>query len=282
MMDARRSNAHLKEDIREYWSLRSKTFDLAFGHRIPRGPEFEAWAAAIRENLGPEPRRVLELACGTGEVTRLLLSLGHEVTALDFSEDMLNVARTKHAGEARLRLILADAENPMEPDATYDAIVCRHLVWTLTAPHQAFQEWFRMLRPGGKLLVFDGDWARPTATGAIASRMIGLLDRFITPDPHYDGAMGDRHRDIMARLPFGDGLTADRLKPLLEQAGFDRIAVSSHAPIARAQRRTADLRNRLRTLLYRRFILCCSKPGPVDVDSGGHALPLAAHEILAG
>jgi hypothetical protein len=47
--------------------------------------------------------------------------------------------------------------------------------------------------------------------------------------------------------------------PLLEAAGFRDMTVGSHALIAAAQRRTADLRNTLRTLLYRRFILCCRK-----------------------
>lgn len=254
------SNDHLKEDIRDYWSRRSQTFDLAFGHRIPEGPEFDAWAAAIRAHLGPEPRHVLELACGTGEVTRLLLSLGHEVTALDFSEAMLSVARRKHAGAKGLRFLLADAENPMEPDESYDAIVCRHLVWTLTTPEQAFAEWYRMLKPGGMLLFFDGDWAAPTRLGRLASRAIAILDRLIGTDPHYDGAMGERHSSIMQRLPFGDGLTVERVVPLLEAAGFRDMMIGSQAPIARAQRRTADLRNTLRTLLYRRFILCCRKP----------------------
>jgi ubiquinone/menaquinone biosynthesis C-methylase UbiE len=184
-MHGTHSNSHLKEDIRDYWSRRSETFDLAFGHRIPEGSEFDAWAAAIRENLGPEPRRVLELACGTGEVTRLLLSLGHEVTALDFSEAMLAVAREKHAGAKRLRFLLADAENPMEPDETYDAIVCRHLVWTLTTPAAAFSEWYRMLKPGGILLFFDGDWAAPTRLGRWAGRAIAVLDKVIGTDPHY-------------------------------------------------------------------------------------------------
>ncbi|MGD9478531.1 class I SAM-dependent methyltransferase [Shinella sp. G-2] len=254
------SNSHLKEDIRDYWSARSQTFDLAFGHRIPEGPEFDAWAAAIRDHLGPEPRRVLELACGTGEVTRLLLSLGHSVTALDFSEAMLAVARRKHAGAPGLHFLLADAENPMEPDESYDAIVCRHLVWTLTAPTEAFAQWFRILKPGGTLLFFDGNWATPAPLGRLASRAIALLDRFIGTDPHYDGAMSDRHASIMDRLPFGDGLTVERVLPLLTAAGFREVSVGSHAPIARAQRRTADLRNTLRTLLYRRFILRCRKP----------------------
>src|SRR6478609_7462199 len=93
-------NFDLKEEIRDYWSKRSETFDLAFGHRIAPGQE-------------------------------------------------------------RLRFILADAENTLEPDASYDAIICRHLVWTLTRPEEAFREWFRILKPGGLLLFFDGDWASP-------------------------------------------------------------------------------------------------------------------------
>ena len=130
----------------------------------------------------------------------------------------------------------------------------------MTTPEQAFAEWHRVLKPGGTLLFFDGDWAAPTRLGRLASRAIALLDRFISTDPHYDGAMGDRHSSIMQRLPFGDGLTVERVLPLLETAGFRDVTIGSHAPIARAQRRTADLRNRLRTLLYRRFILCCRKP----------------------
>lgn len=142
---------------------------LAFGHRIAPGPELEAWATAVRDAIGPEPKRVLELACGTGEVTNVLLSLGHDVTALDFSEAMLGVARAKHAGNRCVRFILADAERTMEPDETYDAVICRHLVWTLTEPEQALADWFRVIKPGGKLLVFDGDWTKPTHVGRLAS-----------------------------------------------------------------------------------------------------------------
>ncbi|RVN37786.1 class I SAM-dependent methyltransferase [Sinorhizobium meliloti] len=257
-MDMR--NHDLKEDIREYWSKRSQTFDLAFGHRIPPGPELDAWAAAMRDALGARPLKVLELACGTGEVTNVLLSLGHEVTALDFSEAMLAVARRKHAGNDRVRFILADAERTMEPDETYDAVVCRHLVWTLTEPEQAFAEWFRLLKPGGRLLVFDGDWSKPTPLGRLASIAVAALEQIIGHDPHYDGAMSERHATIMERLPFGDGLTVERLLPFIEEAGFENIELPSRRPIAAAQRRNADLRNRLRTFFYRRFFLVCSRP----------------------
>ncbi|MBP1873378.1 ubiquinone/menaquinone biosynthesis C-methylase UbiE [Ensifer adhaerens] len=256
-----RRNFDLKDEIRDYWSKRSETFDLAFGHRIPPGPEFAAWQQPVRAFLGDEPLRVLELACGTGEVTRLIHDLGHDVTALDFSEAMLAVARKKHAGKPRLRFLLADAENTMEPDERYDAIVCRHLVWTLTEPQATLGEWFRLLKPGGKLLVFDGDWAKPTAVGRLATFAIRQIDRVIGPDNHYDGALSDRHATIMQNLPFADGLTVETLMPMMKSAGFQTIEHASHQPIAAAQRKTANLRNRLRTFVYRRFIVCAHKPG---------------------
>lgn len=252
------ANHDLVEDIRDYWSRRSRTFDLSFGHGIAPGPEATAWAAPMA-HLGTPPSRVLELACGTGEITRLVHDLGHDVTALDFSEEMLAVARAKHAGKPRLRFVLADAGHTMEPAQSYDAILCRHLVWTLVDPAAAFADWFRILRPGGRLLIYDGDWAKPAQSGRWAARALALWERF-SPDPHYDSAMGEAHAAIMQRLPFGDGLTAARLSPLLEAAGFASLQRLPHDPIARAQRRTNGLRNRLRTRVYDRFILLARKP----------------------
>ncbi|WP_299134516.1 methyltransferase domain-containing protein [uncultured Amaricoccus sp.] len=257
------ANHDLAEDIREYWSRRSETFDLAFGHHIAPGPEAVAWAEPMR-HLGPAPLKVLELACGTGEVTRLVHDLGHDVTALDFAEPMLAVARAKHSGKPRLRFLHADAQRTMEPDASYDAILCRHLVWTLTEPEVAFADWFRVLRPGGRLLVYDGDWTRPAPSGRLAAWILARWDR-LAPDPCHDGAMSERHVDIMRRLPASDGLTFRRLAPLLEAAGFAAIHELSHDPIARAQRATQGLRNRLRTQVYRRFILIAEKPARTEL-----------------
>ncbi|MEK1901563.1 MAG: SAM-dependent methyltransferase, partial [Rhizobium sp.] len=133
-------------------------------------------------------------------------------------------------------------------------------VWTLTRPEESFAEWFRILKPGGLLLFFDGDWASPKPTGRIASLLITWIDRFIGADSNYDGALSTRHARIMSALPFGSGLRPDMLLPLLRPAGFTGIELHSHAPITRAQRKNANLRNKLRTLVYRRFILTCRRP----------------------
>ncbi len=87
-----------------------------------------------------------------------------------------------------------------------------------------------------------------------------MIDRFIGADSNYDGALSTRHARIMSALPFGSGLRPDMLLPLLRPAGFTGIELHSHAPIARAQRKNANLRNKLRTLVYRRFILTCRRP----------------------
>lgn len=147
----------------------------------------------------------------------------------------------------------------MEPDGRYDAVLCCHLVWTLTDPAAVFGDWFPILRPGGRLLIYDGDWAKPNPSGRWAAQILHLWEKQ-SPDLSYDAAMGSLQGDIMRRLPFGEGLTFQQLNLMLETAGFSVARQILHEPIARAQRRTSGLRNNLRTRVYSRFILSAQKP----------------------
>jgi ubiquinone/menaquinone biosynthesis C-methylase UbiE len=254
------ANYTLSEKVRDYWSERSATFDQSFAHRIRPGSEFAAWSACFARAIGAAPARVLELACGTGEVTGVLLGLGHTVTALDFAEPMLDRARRKHGGHPRLRTALADAETTMEPDATYDAVVSRHLVWTLVHPEQAFADWFRVLKPGGAVIIVDGDWVRSPPLWRLLRPLVAALDRLRPPPRLISHEMTALHRDIMAGLPFGDGLTFARLAPLLTAAGFVGIEELPLTPVLAAQRRVATLRDRLYTYAHRSFVAVARKP----------------------
>jgi ubiquinone/menaquinone biosynthesis C-methylase UbiE len=256
------ANWSLKEEIRGYWSKRAESFDESFGHRILRGPEHDAWVQVIRERLGADPIDVLELASGTGEVTRVLLSLGYRVTGIDFSEAMVARSRMKHRGHPGARFRLADAENTMEPDATYNAVLCRHLVWTLTDPEAALRDWIRVLKPGGTLVVFDGDFVSLPWESRLARRAIALLERCTGMAPRPDPELASRHAAILERLPFADGLTFGRLRQIAEDAGFTDVERGSYAPILRAQREIAGPHDWLRTWLHCRFILCARKPNP--------------------
>ena len=249
-------NWSLKEEIRSYWSKRAETFDLAFGHRIAPGAEHAAFAAMLARLVGREPLDVLELASGTGEVTGVLLSLGHRVTGIDFSEEMIARSERKHRGRAAVRFRLADAENTLESDGAYDAVVCRHLVWTLTDPRAALRDWHRVLRPGGRLVVFDGDFVNPPWPGRVARAAMGLADALAGPVEHRDPALAGQHARILRELPFAGGLTFEALRGLAEDAGFRQVRRTGYGAISRAQRRIARTpQDWLRTWLYRRFIL---------------------------
>ena len=250
-------NFSLKEEIRAYWSGRAATFDQQVGHAIKSDAELAAFQALLRQSFGAEPREVLDLACGTGEITRALLSLGHKVTAIDFSEDMLARARAKHGDKARI--LPGDAERLLDDDASYDALVTRHLVWTLTDPESAFAEWFRVLKPGGRLLVIDGDWINRSWIQNLLNRAATFLRERAGAAAH--GADRETFDSITRRFFFRDGLSEERLGAMLRQAGFATIEPADYGQVVRAQQRHGALHDALRLASSTRFALLATKAG---------------------
>lgn len=248
-------NFSLKEEIRSYWSGRAASFDAAFGHGIHSQREMSAWRALLRQGLGEHSLDVLDLACGTGEITRALLGLGHRVTGIDFAEPMVDLARKKHGAAARI--YPSDAEHLLEPDASFDALVTRHLVWTLTDPEAAFVEWRRVLRPGGSLLIVDGDWVNRTFSQNVIMAFSARLQKLAKAENHTPDR--EVYASILSRLFFRDGLTARRLVEMLRAAGFATVEPLDYRPILRAQQVGARLHDALRLGAATRFVLLARK-----------------------
>lgn len=260
-MTADRSNFALKEEIREYWSKRAETFDQSAFHGMQAPGEKDAWIDLIGSHVGmPAGSRVLELAFGTGEITSVLLALGYRITGLDLVEAMLEKAKTKHASAKSLSLFLGDAEDTREADSSYDAIVMRHLVWTLVNPATAFQDWFRVVRPGGRIVVIDGNFVEVSFRKRFQRALSQFLERVQgTPSPKIDW---ESHNSIIKRVYFNMGLTPERLQSMLEDAGFVDFRIDSLEPVRAVQRRGAKLSDRLKLGLSDSFILSCGKPLP--------------------
>ena len=253
------ANFGLKDEIRAYWSKRAETFDLSYGHKIRSQGELDAWARLIASHapimVGD---RVLELASGTGEVTRVLLGFGCSIDAIDLCEPMIAHARAKHAG-APVRFHLGDAENTMMPDAAYDVVICRHLVWTLLDPPRAIADWLRVLKPGGALVIVDGDWVNRSLKARLFQRLSRLVDRLMSAPALWDETA---HQKIMRGVFFRDGLSAPALEAMLGEAGFERMRTGPLTGVKRRQFATASWSERLRLLAAydHTFILSARKP----------------------
>jgi SAM-dependent methyltransferase len=233
-------NWNLREEIRAYWQVRAATFDLSPGHGADDPDEIALWARLLRELGVVEGMKVLELACGTGAFTTALLAAQAKVEGIDFTEAMLSRAKARHGDRAVFRL--AAAEEPMVPDGSCDAIAMRHLVWTLTEPELAFAVWAKALRPGGLLIIIDGDWRRQTVLSRLAGRIGRSWDRLAGQPPLWNDAA---HNAIMDQLPFGGGLRREMLIGLLAQAGFGKPHFAPLDQIRRRQWQQAGWRDKL-------------------------------------
>lgn len=260
------TNYNLKDEIKAYWSIRAETFDTQPGHEIFSDNERAAWHALISRHLGEgEGRKALDLASGTGVVSHLLDDLGFSVTGMDWAEPMLERARAKAAARGRkIRFFMGDAENTLEPDASYDVITNRHLVWTLVDPQAAFVEWHRVLKPAGRLLIVDGDFVNPSLVSRIASRLSRSLQALViganTPQNGPGTALTETHRSILSRVYFSQGARAEAVVELLKAAGFSSITVDTDMrAIHKAQKQNFSFLKGLERATQHRYAICATK-----------------------
>ncbi|ADB61282.1 Methyltransferase type 11 [Haloterrigena turkmenica DSM 5511] len=188
----------VKDVVREYWNGRADSYDDDGISGVRDDEQREAWLAVLRQWTGDPPRRVLDLGCGTGTISLLLAELGHDVSGIDLTPEMLERARSK-AREARLSIGfgLGDAEALPVPDDACDVVTARHLIWTLPNPSRAIREWRRVVRPGGRIILLEGRWD--------------------FPEPW------DEYREIYDDLPLYRGRPPGELVDFLADHGLERI-----------------------------------------------------------
>lgn len=155
----------LLQEIASYWGTRAEGYSEVNEKELA-GSQREAWLHVLEEQF-PEKKKeemkILDIGTGPGFFPMILSEAGYTVTAVDYTEEMLEKAKenlgkyTKY-GLERVTLQRMDAQNLEFANETFDVVISRNLTWNLEKPEQAYQEWMRVLKPGGVLLNFDANW----------------------------------------------------------------------------------------------------------------------------
>lgn len=152
-------NSSMLGEIQTYWSKRAFSYSEEVQYEMAHESE-QSWMSVLLEYLDGIPgKQILDVGTGPGFFAVGLTRRGYEMTAVDYTPDMLKQAR-KNAKELESQICFRqmDAQQLDFPDQSFDAIVTRNLTWNLEDPKQAYREWYRVLRKGGRLLNFDAGW----------------------------------------------------------------------------------------------------------------------------
>ena len=155
--------------------------------------------------------RVLEIGCGTGAVTRVLARLPGVAEAVGVDPSPVFISRARELGGADTSATFeqGDGRHLRFADVDFDAVVMHTTLCHIPQPDQVLSEAFRVLRPGGNLAVFDGDYA--TVTVAIGES-----------DPLQNCI------DAVKAAFINDPWLVRRMPALLRSAGFEPLRSRSH------------------------------------------------------
>lgn len=205
----------LADQIRSYWDIDSATYDRAEGHRPTSSAEKSAWMAALGRLLPAAPARVLDCGAGTGFLSLIAARLGHKVTALDVSTGMLAQLRARADAEGLgVEIVEGPAEHP--PSGPFDAVIERHVVWTLPDPTTALTAW-RAVAPYGRLILVEGVWGKVDPVEMIRARLRKLVRQARRlPDDHH----APYDSEISEALPLAHGTQPSALIDMVAAAGW--------------------------------------------------------------
>lgn len=172
----------------------SRTSDFSgIAHRydatrnIPAHCLLEAFDRLIARGLFPECGIVLDIGCGTGQISLPLAARGYQIRGFDISSEMIEHAQSKANPEWRTSFAVADACHLPESSGGADGIVVSKLLQHIENWQQACREMIRVARPGASIVHINeraafGDAVRRHFRH-LASEL-GFARRYIGLDPH--------------------------------------------------------------------------------------------------
>jgi demethylmenaquinone methyltransferase/2-methoxy-6-polyprenyl-1,4-benzoquinol methylase len=184
----------------------------------------KSWRRVVARTLQPslvEGARVLDVACGTGDLSLVLASAGAgQVVGLDFCRPMLEIAQRKAETDSRaIPFIEGDALSLPFADETFDVVTIAFGLRNLAGVSDGLRELRRILRPGGRVAVLE--FSSPVLPGFRAlfrfyfTRVLPRLGGLVS------GARGayEYLPDSVSRFP-----DQKRLAEMMGEAGFEEVS----------------------------------------------------------
>lgn len=144
--------------------------------------------------------KLLDVACGAGQLTIPAAKRGLEVTAIDLAQNLVEQAKERAKAEGLdVDIRQADAEDLPFPDASFDAVMS--LIGSMFAPRPELvaAEMTRVCRPGGRIIM--GNW---TPAGHIG-QMFRIIGKHVPPPPIFPSPLQWGDEEII-RERFGSGV----------------------------------------------------------------------------
>ncbi|TQD26333.1 class I SAM-dependent methyltransferase [Methanolobus vulcani] len=211
-----------KEIIQNYWDYRSETYNTSFADQSEEErrllTNMLSTAMDNRTDL-----KVLDVGTGPGVLALIAAELDNNVTAVDLSEKMIEKARENALMRSLdIEFMQGDAEKLELPDAHFDVVMNKYLLWTLPEPTKALTEWKRVLKDGGTIIAIDGDWhnegliSRTIKCISNAIKMLKKVNYQRVYNKHYDPLKND--------LPLFS-LKPERVIQHFKEAGFENVSI---------------------------------------------------------